>query len=180
MPCIIAVAKWNRHWKPFWVPYGDGFKKANVEEWEQDAHASECFGWDPGQRWTEPSPWSWSSQDLSDEETFARVTRESSDESKSNCGLFWAAKPVNSNSTPVDTFRHPQTVPPSSPSTPQSPWQPYTDTNTSGGSYQFRRYVIKRSNELDTNMPVIVELLEVHSPSEQAPTPMERTVPDVV
>ena len=34
--------------------------------------------------WTEPSSWSWNNQDLSDEETFARLTHESSDGSESN------------------------------------------------------------------------------------------------
>ena len=52
--------------------------------------------------------------------------------------------------------------------------------NTSGGSYAFRKYLIKRSNELGTNMPVTVEPLEVPSSAEQAPALMERTFPDVV
>ena len=33
----------------------------------------------PGQRWAESCSWSWNNQDLSDEETFARLTRVSSD-----------------------------------------------------------------------------------------------------
>ena len=67
LPCIVTMAKWNRHWKLFWVPYGDGFKKAYMVEWELEAHASECSGWVPGQRWTEPGSWSWINQDTSHE-----------------------------------------------------------------------------------------------------------------
>ena len=104
VPCIITMAKWSSHWKPFWVPYGDGFKKVDMEEWEQGAHVSKCSGWEPGQRWTQPSPWSWKNQDLSDEETFSRLTHESSDGSESNCGSNSAPKPVDSNDISVDTF----------------------------------------------------------------------------
>ena len=139
-----------------------------MEEWEQETHASECSGWEPEHRWTEPCSWLWNNQDLSDEETFARLTHESSDKSESNCGPYWAPKPVNSSGISVDTFKHtddgwgssrdPPQVPPGPPSTPQSSWQPSTDTN----------------------MPVIVEPLEVPSSSEQALAPMERIVPDVV
>ena len=45
-------------------------------------------------------------QDLSDKETFARLTHGSSDESESNCGSYWAPKPVNSSSITCDTFKH--------------------------------------------------------------------------
>ena len=127
-------------------------------------------------------------QDLSDEETFSRLTHESSDGSESNCGPISAPKPVDSNDISVDTFNRtddgwgsfcdPQPFPPGLPSTPQSSWKPYTDTNTAGSSYAFRKYVFTRSNELAANMPVIVEPLEVPSSSE--PAPMERIVPDVV
>ena len=74
------------------TPCGGGFKKACMEGWEHEAHASECSGWEPGQQWTEPSPWSWNNQDLSDEETFARLTHESGDGSESNCGPFWGSE----------------------------------------------------------------------------------------
>ena len=159
--------------------------KAYMEEWEQEAHASECFGWEPRQRWTEPSSWSWNIQDLSDEETFARLTHESSDGSESNCGPYWAPKLVDSSGISCDTFKHtddgwgfshdPPPVPPGLDST-----QPYTDTNTSGSSYAFRRYVLKRSKKLAANIPVIVEPLKAPSSSEQVPAPMERFVPEVV
>ena len=160
-----------------------------MEEWEQKEHASECSGWEPGQRWTEPSSWSWNNQDVSDEETFAHLTHESSDGSESNCGPFWAPMLVDSNDIPVATFNltgdgwgsfcDPQPAPPGLPSTPQSSWQTYTDRNTSGGLDAFRRYVLKRSHELAAKMQVIVEPLEVPSSSEQAPAPMGKTVPDV-
>ena len=73
-------------------------------------------------------------QDVSDDETFARLTHESSDGSESDCGPCWASKPVFSNDFAVDTlnriddgwgsFCDPQPVPPGLPSTPQSSWQP--------------------------------------------------------
>ena len=78
----------------------------------------------------EPCTWSWNNQDLSDEETFARLTHVSSDGSESNCGSCGAPKPVDSSGIPFDTFTHtddgwgssrgPPPVPPGLPSTSQS------------------------------------------------------------
>ena len=114
-------------------------------------------------------PWSWTNQDLSDEETFARVTHESSD------GNDFAVDTLNR----ADDFCDPQPVFGWLPCTPQSSWKPCTDTSTSGGSYAFRRYVIHWSSKLGTNMRVIVEPPEGPSPSEQAPAQMEGTTSDV-
>ena len=52
-------------------------------------------------------------------------------------------------------------------------------TPESSGRIQKIRHQ-KRSNELCTNMPVIVDPLEVPSSAEQPPAPMERTLSDVV
>ena len=90
LSCMVTTARWNLHWKPFWVPYGDGFKKAHMEEWEQEARASKCSSWEPGQRWTEPGSWSWINQDLTDEETFAFLPYEAS-------GLQWYSLLIPSN-----------------------------------------------------------------------------------
>ena len=74
------MARWFRHWKPTWVLYGDSFRKAYMEEWEQEAHASEHSGQESKYRWKDTSSWSWGTQDLFDKETFARETHEASDE----------------------------------------------------------------------------------------------------
>ena len=120
------------------------------------------------QRWTEPSPWSWNNQGFSDEENFAHLTDESSDGSESNCGPFWAPKPVDSNNIPVDTFKH-----------TDDGWCSYCDPQPRrhhlGNRIQIPSHrearthseeMSSRLNELDTNMPVIVEPLAVPSSSE--------------
>ena len=48
---VVTMARWFRHWKPCWVPYGDSFRKAFFEEWEQEAHASEYSGQESEYRW---------------------------------------------------------------------------------------------------------------------------------
>ena len=35
------MAKWYRHWVPIWIFQDDGFKKGYMEEFEQEAHASD-------------------------------------------------------------------------------------------------------------------------------------------
>ena len=65
------------------------------------------------------------------------MTHESSDESESICGPFWAPKAVNSSGISFDTLKHiddgwgalrePTPVPPGSPSTPQSSWHLFSD-----------------------------------------------------
>ena len=133
---------WFRHWKPIWVPFGDSFQKAFLEEWEQEAHASVYSG--------QVSEYRWKTQDLSDKEIFARLTHESSDESESICGPYWTPKPVNSSGIFFDTLkrmgdgwgfsREPPPVPPGLPSTRQPSWQPYPDANASRSSWAFRNY----------------------------------------
>ena len=34
------MVNWTRHWNRMWIPYGNRFQKANVEEWEQEVHTS--------------------------------------------------------------------------------------------------------------------------------------------
>ena len=88
------------------VQYGDGFRKANMEEWEQKANASEYSDQESAFRWKDPSSWSWDTQDSSDKEIFARMTHASSDESESSCGPYWSPKPVNSGGISFDTLKH--------------------------------------------------------------------------
>ena len=38
LSCVVTTANWIRLWKPIWIPYGDNFQKAYVEEWDQEAH----------------------------------------------------------------------------------------------------------------------------------------------
>ena len=33
--CVFPMTEWVGRWKPFWVPSGDTFKKAYLEEWER-------------------------------------------------------------------------------------------------------------------------------------------------
>ena len=140
VPFVFRQHIRNRHWKPFYVPCGDGFKKANMEEWEQEDHASECSGWEPGQRWTGPSSWSWkTTRTYPMRRTSPTWHMSRAMEAKVIADLFLAPKPLDSNDIPVDTFKHTDdgwgsSCDPGLPSTPLSSWQPYTDTNTSGGS----------------------------------------------
>ena len=130
------------------VQYGDGFRKANMEEWELKANASEYSDQESAFRWKEPSSWSWDTQDSSDEEIFARMTHASGDESESSCGPYWSPKPVNSGGISFDTLKHMDDgwsasrerppVPPGLHSTPQSSWQPYPDASTSRSSWPCR------------------------------------------
>ena len=57
---------------PFGSLNGDSFRTAFLVEWEQEAHASAYSGQTSECRWKDPSSWSWDTQDLSDEEIFAR------------------------------------------------------------------------------------------------------------
>ena len=74
-------------------------------------------------------------QDSADREIFARLTHESSDESESGCGPYWAPKPVNSDYLFLhmddgwNESRESPLVLPGLPCTLQSSWQPYPDTN---------------------------------------------------
>ena len=99
------MARWNRHWKPYWVPHADSFKKAYIEEWEQEDHTSEYSGQESEYRWKDANSWSWDNHGLSDKEVFARLTQESSDESESFCGPYWAPKPVNSSGISLNTLK---------------------------------------------------------------------------
>ena len=72
--CAATVAKWMRRWKPTWIPYGDNFQKAHVE-WEQEVHTSDVPAQESGNRWKDPSTWSWHAHELSDTEIFTCLTR---------------------------------------------------------------------------------------------------------
>ena len=144
------MSKWIRRWKATWIPFGAKFQKGYVEEWEQQVRAPEYSGQESEYRWKDPNSWSWDTQDLSDRETFARLTHESSDGRESICGSYWAPKPANSECFPSHTFkcmndgwdasRESPLVPPGLLSTPQSSWQPYSDGNASRSYWALRKY----------------------------------------
>ena len=110
-------------------------------------------------------PRKWNNQDLSDDETFARLTHESSDGSND-----FAVDTLNRTGDGWGSFRDPQPVPPGV-TLPRSSHlgnriqiQVHQEARTHAEDMSSRR-----SNELSTNMPVIVEPLEVPSSSERAP-----------
>ena len=50
---IILMAEWNCRWKPFWIPIGDTFQKAYLEEWQLVDEGSKR---DPGEDNLQTSP----------------------------------------------------------------------------------------------------------------------------
>ncbi len=159
------------------VPHGDSFRKAYMEEWEQGAHASEYSGQESEYRWKDHNSWpSWDTQVLSVKEIFARLTHESSDESESIFGPYWAPQPPNSECTPSLTFKHTddgwdasrESLPvlPGLPSTPQSSWHPHPDANASRSSWAFTRCDMQLSARL-AGTPLAIEPLDPPAPSER-------------
>ena len=104
--CVATMVKWTRRWKPIWIPHGNSFQKAFVEEWEQEIHTSDDPIQECGYRWKDPSTWSRRAHESSEKEMFASLTgTDSGDESDSPCESYCAPKLLDFDYVPYGAHK---------------------------------------------------------------------------